>query len=273
MGTTKEFKPNSIKKDIQRYNRHILSYWYTKDFNTLCVKDIILYRQYLTKQKLSPQSIKHCLSLLRRVLNRAIQLEILSIRLPYFEMPIINNARVRFLTEQEVSLLLSTLMNKSELWHDISLFALHTGMRAGEIFDLQAHHFNLYQNLIILYDTKNNQIRTIPLNNIALSIAKKYLAYNMQYLFSEKKLLQVSKIFRTAVKETNLNKGVLDTRNKVVFYTLRHTFASWLIQKGISLPVVSNLLGHKDLKMTMRYAHLAPDQGKYAVDRLVYSIK
>lgn len=266
--STKEFKPNSIKKEIQRFDKHIYPYWFNKDFESLSTKDIILYRKYLSRQNLSQQSIKHCLSLLRRSVNRAIQLEILSIQLPYFEMPITNNARIRFLTESEAELLLFTLKKRSELWHDISLFALHTGMRAGEIFSLQAESINLHQRTIALLDTKNNQTRTIPLNDVAFSVTEKYFGYKTQYLFSETKLLQASKIFRVAVKETGLNKGISDNRNKVVFHTLRHTFASWLIQRGVSVPVVSYLLGHRDLKTTMRYAHLAPEQGRSAVNIL-----
>lgn len=263
--STKTFKPESIKKDIQRYQRHIYPYWCDKDFLTLSVKDIILYRQYLSNFNLSPQSIKHCLSLLRRALNRAVQLEVLPIQVPHFEMPITNNARIRFLTLKEANLLLSILYEKSELWHDITLFALNTGLRASEIFSLQPISINEALQSIVLFETKNNLTRIVPLNNIANSIVKKYLAMNMQFIFSDYKIKQVSKIFRDCVKISNLNKNITDPRNKVVFHTLRHTFASWLVQQGIPIPVVGSLLGHKDLKMTMRYSHLAPDQNRYAV--------
>lgn len=266
--STKEFKPNSIKKEIQRYNRHIYPYWSNKDFNTLCAKDIIKYRQYLSKSNLSQQSIKHCLSLLRRSVNRAIKLDLLSIQLPHFEMPITNNARVRFLSPTEADLLLTALHNKNELWYDITLFALHTGMRAGEIFSLKPANVNLEQRAVILFETKNNLTRIIPLNDTAFAIVFKYYQKHMQYLFSEKQILQVSKIFRETLKNTPLNRNINDRRNKVVFHTLRHTFASWLVQKGVPLLVVGNLLGHKDLKMTMRYAHLAPNQNRYAVTLL-----
>lgn len=74
------------------------------------------------------------------------------------------------------------------------------------------------------------------------------------------------KIFFDSVKKSGLNDGVVDSRQRVVFHTLRHTFASWLIQEGISIPVISQLLGHSSIKLTMRYAHLSPNYNKSAVD-------
>jgi integrase len=57
-----------------------------------------------------------------------------------------------------------------------------------------------------------------------------------------------------------MNEGVTDARQKVVFHTLRHTFASWLVMRGVPLYDVAKLMGHNTIVMTQRYAHLAPDR-------------
>jgi len=62
--------------------------------------------------------------------------------------------------------------------------------------------------------------------------------------------------------------SVNDRRLKVVFHSLRHTFASWLVMEGTPLFTVSKLLGHSDITMTMRYSHLAPDHLRQAASCL-----
>ena len=78
----------------------------------------------------------------------------------------------------------------------------------------------------------------------------------------------MSLTFERAVKACQLNKGYNDRRQKVVFHSLRHTFASRLVQKGVSLYEVKELLGHSDIKMTMRYAHLANETLRQAISKL-----
>ena len=78
----------------------------------------------------------------------------------------------------------------------------------------------------------------------------------------------VSAVFKRVVEEVGLNSGITDSRQKVVFHTLRHTFASWLVQKGTPLYTVAELMGHTSLAMTTRYAHLAPDNMRKAVDSI-----
>jgi integrase len=270
---TKEIKKDSLRKEINRYNKHVYPYWKDIPLETIKSKDILMYKKYLATQNLSPQSIKLCLSLLRRIINRSIKLEMCSFKLPYFEMPKVDNNRVRFLNQDEAHQLLFQLKIKSELWHDITLFALNTGLRASEIFSIRPSSVNILQKTVTVFDTKNSYSRTIPLNEIALDIAHKYLSLNYIYLFSNRKITTVSSVFRNAVKNSKLNINISDNREKIVFHSLRHTFASWLVQNGIDIFIVGNLLGHRSLQMTMRYAHLAPEQGRNAVNVLTRIIK
>lgn len=69
----------------------------------------------------------------------------------------------------------------------------------------------------------------------------------------------VSDTFERVVDQLGLNDGITDSRQRVVFHTLRHTFASWLVQDGTPLYTVAELMGHTTLEMTKRYSHLSPD--------------
>ncbi len=266
---SKEFKPENLYKVTSLYNRHILSYWQNDSLDSLTMNQILEYRSYLFSKGLSPQSVKNCLSLMRAILNRAKQLESFSGKVPYFEMPKFDNKRTRVLTKDEADTLLTTLRLKSELWHDITQFALHTGLRAGEIFSLKPSSINQFQRTAVVHNTKNKRSKTIALNDLAFSLACKYQEKHLQFLFSDKPIKRVSKIFGKTVKKLRLNENVGDSRDKFVFHSLRHTFASWLVLKGVAIVTVNQLLGHANLQTTMRYAHLAPEQGQLAVNLLM----
>ena len=78
------------------------------------------------------------------------------------------------------------------------------------------------------------------------------------------KMDRISKTFRRTADEI-FNDGVEDPRLRICFHTLRHTFASWLVEGGVSLYEVKELMGHSDFGMTQRYSHLSPDGLKAAI--------
>ncbi len=268
---SKTLKEYTMKKDLFRYNCHLKDYWKDKPLENISNKDIIFYKKYLSDKKLSAQSVKHCLTLLRAIMNRAVHLEVYDGKVPHFEMPKIDNQRLRFLTKEEMTNLLNTLKQRSELWHDITLLALNTGMRASEIFGIRKTSINKAQKTLTILETKNSSVRVIPLNDIALEILEKYASQNLMFFFSNKQIKEVSSVFRNAVKASRINESVTDRRNKFVFHSLRHTFASWLTQEGVPNTVVGYLLGHKTPQMTLRYSHLAPNHGTDAV-RIISNI-
>jgi site-specific recombinase XerD len=83
---------------------------------------------------------------------------------------------------------------------------------------------------------------------------------------------RISKTFNRVVTGLNLNKDITDRRQRLVFHSLRHTYASWLVEDGVSLYTVQKLLGHTQIKQTERYSHLSPENFRGAVKVLETAI-
>ena len=83
-----------------------------------------------------------------------------------------------------------------------------------------------------------------------------------------KKMREISNVFERVTEKLGLNKNVTDQRDKVVAHTLRHTFASWLAMQGSPIITIQKLMGHSNLEMTLRYAHLSPSHERDAVLKL-----
>lgn len=160
--------------------------------------------------------------------------------------------RNRFLTLEEIARLLAAC--SGHIRH-IVLFALHTGMRRGEIFDLKWFDVNLDSGMIFVHTSGKGDPKHVPINDTVRGILGK-LSKRSQYVFTSPlkkgaKLTTVDNGFNAALKRAKIE--------DFVFHDLRHTFASHLVMSGVSLEVVGRVLGHSDLRMTQRYAHLAPE--------------
>jgi len=91
------------------------------------------------------------------------------------------------------------------------------------------------------------------------------------YVFTDdagKKINAVSSTYAKTVEAIGLNEGVTDRRMKVVFHTLRHTYASWLVENGVDLYTVKELIGHSSLSMTERYSHVGENAKTVAIRKL-----
>ncbi|MFH1779506.1 MAG: site-specific integrase [Candidatus Omnitrophota bacterium] len=169
--------------------------------------------------------------------------------------------RVRYLEREEIAKLLS---NCSERLKPIVIVALNTGMRRGEILNLKWRDVDFQRGIIYLLDTKNGERREVPMNDLvkkALIAVRKHP--DSPFIFCDKDgrpYGKVTKSFYTALKKA----GIMNFR----FHDLRHTYASQLVMAGIDINTTRELLGHKDIRMTLRYAHLSPDYKKQAVDIL-----
>lgn len=150
------------------------------------------------------------------------------------------------------------------------LISMNTGLRQGELFQL---HWSMVdidkQSLIVAGDiTKNSSSRYIPLNDEALRIFKKLYEQGEKtgLVFpgkNNKPFNTVKRSWGTLLKKANIT----DFR----WHDLRHHFASRLVMAGVDLNTVRELLGHSDIKTTLRYAHLAPEHKINAVQKINWS--
>lgn len=147
--------------------------------------------------------------------------------------------------------------------------ALTTGLRFGELCNLKWQDIDLGPSALLAVHgagAKSGQTRMVPLNDHAVEVLKVWRptdAKRDDFVFSGRDDERLTEI-KTAWKRITREAKVTEFR----FHDLRHTFASKLVQVGIDLNTVRELLGHADIKQTLRYAHLAPEQRRAAVDKI-----
>jgi integrase len=148
------------------------------------------------------------------------------------------------------------------------LLSLNCGLRRGETFNLHWADIDFCQKVLTVRGdgAKSGKTRHIPLNQLVLQVLSDWHRQSR----TEKPLVFVG---RKGMRFDNVNKSWKEVLNKAEienfrWHDLRHTFASWLVMKSVDLNTVRELLGHSDLKMTLRYAHLAPEHKASAVEML-----
>lgn len=173
------------------------------------------------------------------------------------------NARDRWLSVEEEERLLDSATNPSWL-NGLLVFALHTGMRRGEILNLKWQHIDQTRKLVTVVKSKNGEKRSIP------------MSLTLHNLLSDMKVRDISgRVFPISVRSLREAFGMTLKKVKIEdfrFHDLRHTFATRLVQNGVDLYKVKELLGHKTITMTMRYAHHYPESLRSSVEVLDKSI-
>jgi len=174
-----------------------------------------------------------------------------------------NNRRLRFLSKEES---VSLINNCAKHLKPMVVTALNSGMRRGEIFGLTWERVDRKHGFIYLNTSKNGERREIPINNTLRAQFEELALSNVdghRFVFHEKDgkpYDSVKRSFKTACDDAKIT--------DFHFHDLRHTFASQLVMAGVDLTTLKELLGHKDIKMTLRYAHLAPSHKLRAVELL-----
>jgi integrase len=164
-----------------------------------------------------------------------------------------NNRRLRYLSVDECRELIEACIPHIR---PIVVTALNTGMRKEEILSLEwEKHIDLRHGFILLDVKKNGKRRQIPITPMLRETLQGIVRrVGVPYVFVGREGKRFKDTKSTGFNATLRRAGIKDFR----FHDLRHTFASHLVMGGVDLATIKELLGHKDFKMTLRYAHLAP---------------
>jgi integrase len=234
--------------------------------------DIERYKAQLVKDGVTNKTIKNRLTVLNKCLITAYDWLALGGKPPKIVWPKCASYRTDYLSPEECELLLS---NANGVIHEMILTALRTGMRQGELKGLQWSSIDWHsQSLAVqhsrcdrakaLTSPKNNRVRHIPLDLDVFDILhrrKKITGY--VFLDADGEPFDHKRLYRRLAKACE-HAGL----RKITWHILRHTFASQLAMKGVPLHAVQTLLGHSNIIMTMRYAHVAPSALRTAIDML-----
>jgi len=258
-------KPESWRKEFEHFKN-----WLEPVLGHIPVKKITAFNLEKVKKDMldagkAPRTIQYCFATFRQVWNYARGNDLVNEDSPTkkIKLPKVENKRERFLIHEEAQSLLDALKEKSQQVHDMALLSLHTGVRAKEIFFLTWGVVDFENGSAVIRDSKGKARHVYLTEAAQRMLEERYQGqFASELVFTDrngKQLQTISNTYFRTVDELGLNEGVTDSRDKVIFHTLRHTFASWHVQNGTDLYSVKDLLGHSTIQLTERYSHLRPD--------------
>ncbi|MEW6557531.1 MAG: tyrosine-type recombinase/integrase [Elusimicrobiota bacterium] len=248
------------------YLKNIIPFFQSKylfEINPQMIED---YKAKRIQDGVKPSTVNHELACMKCIYSKAIEWDKATENpVKKVKMFKVNDHRIRFLEKGELKFLLDVC---KEPLKSIVIFAVNTGMRLSEIINLVWDNVDFVRGLITVTNTKNNEIRYIPVNTTLSNLLEKLKQKcnpNSAYVFCDSngkkfKRYTISHKFAKAVKAAKI-------RN-FRFHDLRHTFASYLAMAGVDIMTIKELLGHKSLTMTLRYSHLSPNFKRSAVEVL-----
>jgi integrase len=195
---------------------------------------------------LSTASVNRPLALLRHLLRLAHEEWELLPTVPRIRLEKEPQGRIRWLEPDEEQRLLEACLASPSPWvYPITTIALESGCRRGELLGLTWDRVDLSRGVIRLEVTKSGRRREIPMRQVVYDILAGLPGSRDGRVWPVR---TIRKAFEQAVVAAKLD--------DFHFHDTRHHFASWFVMQGGALPALQQLLGHKTLAMTMRYAHL-----------------
>jgi integrase len=213
---------------------------------------------------MKPATVNRELAAFKHMLTKAVEWEILENNpAKGVKLSKENNRRLRYLTAEEYQALIDAC--PSATMRAIVIVAVNTGMRIGEVLNLQWGYVRIRECRIEIDVQKNGEYSTVPLSGEAV---KAFISVPRRidsiYVFPGKDPSQPLYYPRRQFDKALSSAGL----KNVTFHTLRHTAASHMVMAGVDLATVQEIMRHKTIAMTLRYAHLSPAHKKSAVDAL-----
>jgi integrase len=267
-------KPGELREKQRALNNHLIPAFGELRLDEIRARDIDRYVTRKHADGLSPSTITNHLIVLKRMLNVARRWELLE-RVPEIPTPK-KPSRNDFLSKAESKALLKEAEDR---WRPLLLLGLRTGLRLGELrglrwrdVDLDGGRVRVEQSLTNAgFGTpKSGKGRSVPLAQDiqrVLAAARQGRSKLDELVFTQADgsplaHITINRALSRAAAEAGIDR-------KVTPHLLRHTFASQAVLAGVPIRVVQEWLGHADISMTMRYAHLSPESQGGMIDRLL----
>lgn len=264
-------KPSYVDAVRSVLKHHLVPYFGARALSSLHPSDIDSYRE--AKADLAPKTVVNHLGVLSKLLRLA-QRDGLVMTVPRIELPRLEVHEAPFLGADEANRLLEHCRGRLRT---MIIIALDTGVRLGELIALHWSDVNLETaNLAVrrqwcqrartFTEPKNGRHRTIPLTPRAVAELRGHI-----------RRLRCPLVFYTCsgrvVDKPDAGKALRRACERAGmepcgWHRFRHTFASWLVQRGVDLYTVQRLLGHSTIQQTQRYAHLSQQSLAEAIGRL-----
>jgi len=256
---------NSWKTDYYVF-REFLEFLYQNNINKLTKLNAEIFEKYklhLLEKGNKKITVNKKIRTIRAIISKAVEWEFLPEnpckKVKLFKQP---EGRLRFLTKEEIKKLLKVIDREDVYLYTVIL--LNTGLRRAEFVNLRWEDVDLKERVLRVvnrddFTTKNYRNRTIPLSEKTLKAFKRLKELNPEKpcALSQDRL---SRVISYYAKKAGLE--------GVTCHTLRHTFASHLVMKGVDLVTVKNLMGHVDLNTTLIYTKITEEHKLKAVSSI-----
>lgn len=263
-------KPSEQRSKRIILRRHLIPWFGRLPLDGITPLNVEEFKAAKVNDGLAPKSINNQLAVLAKCLRTAEEWGEIE-RVPKLRQLKVPPQKFDFLSHEEAERLIDTARDLQ--WRAMVTVALRTGLRLGELLALDSSDVDLsaailtvrrsaYRNQLL--STKSNRIRHIPLTEDTCRVLRPILRSHT-LIFARRGPGPLNhKTPRAVLRALCQEAGI----RRIGWHVLRHTFASQLVMVGINIKAVQELLGHSDIRTTMRYAHLAPTVLRDAVHAL-----